>query len=284
MSRIDDLQFNASSRETIYDPEIALACFETLGKPCELPEGEAFFAEKETSDCMYLLLEGEVRLFRGVRVLDIVRSGEIFGEMAVITGQPRTAWAVAREPCKALMLEPLQFVDAICTTPEFVLMLMRIMFKRLRLTSEFLRKTGRLRNSGKTHEKVFSKALVKQLTKAMGTREPETIPATTTIIREGETDSDSSMYVVVSGEISVSMQDTFIERIGVGGILGEISLLNDSPRTASAIALTEVQLLPISRDDFMRLVKSNPTFAVTLLRGIATRLEIQTAKSAFMDR
>jgi CRP-like cAMP-binding protein len=279
---MEDPEFNASARDRIYDPAIAQACFETLGGACSVAEGEPFFAEKEKSDCMYLLLEGEVRLFRGVRVLDIVRSGEIFGEMAVITGQPRTAWAVARQPCKALTLGPLQFLDAICTTPEFALMLMRILFNRLRLTSEFLKKTGRLRNAGKTHEKVFSKSLVRQLATAMGTDESETIPATTTIMREGE--NDSSMYVILSGEISVSMQGTFIERVGEGGILGEIALVNNAPRAASAIALTEVQLLPISRDAFMILVKSNPAFAISLLKAIAIRLEIQTAKSAFVDR
>jgi CRP/FNR family cyclic AMP-dependent transcriptional regulator len=279
---MDDLEYNVSSRKTVYDPATALACFETQGEACSLAEGDAFFAEREQSDFMYLLLEGEVRLFRGVRVLDIVRSGEIFGEMAVITGQPRSAWAVAREPCKALTLDPIQFLEAICTTPEFVLMLMRIMFERLRLTSEFLNKTGRLRNSGKVHEKVFSKSLVRQLASAMGVSEPETIRPTTVILREGE--SDSSMYVVVSGEIAVSIQGTYVERVGTGGILGEIALVNDSPRAASAIALSEVQLLTINRDDFMGLVKTNPSFAVSLLRAVATRLEIQTAKSAFMDR
>lgn len=279
---MENPEFNTSAREKIYDPAIANSCFETLGEACSVAEGAAFFAENEKSDCMYLLLDGEVRLFRGVRVLDIVRSGEIFGEMAVITGQPRSAWAVAREPCKALTLDPLQFLEAICTTPEFALMLMRIMFNRLRLTSEFLKKTGRLRNAGKTHEKVFSSSLVRQLATAMGAHESETIPATTTIMREGEI--DSSMYVVLSGEISVSIQGTFVERIGTGGILGEIALVNNAPRAASAVALTEVQLLPISHDDFMNLVKSNPAFAISLLKAIAIRLEIQTAKSAFVDR
>jgi CRP-like cAMP-binding protein len=129
---------------------------------------------------------------------------------------------------------------------------------------------------------VFSNALVRQLAIAMGAQKSETIPATTTIMREGE--NDSSMYVVLSGEISVSIQGTFVERIGVGGILGEIALVNNAPRAASAIALTEVQLLPISRDAFMSLVKSNPAFAISLLKAIAIRLEIQTAKSALLDR
>jgi CRP-like cAMP-binding protein len=274
---MDDLDFTTASRDKIYDPGIARTCFESFGKTCKLDEGDAFFAENEESKHMYLLLEGEVRLFRGIRVLDIVRAGEIFGEMAVITGQTRSAWAVARKPCKAIMLEPAQFQEAIRATPEFALMLMRIMFNRLRLTSAFLNKSGRLRNSGGTHDKVFDSALVKDLASAMRSVQPATLPKNTIIMREGE--SGDSMYVVLSGKVSVAIQGTLVEHVGAGGMFGEMALVNDSPRAATAIALTDVRLLPISRYDFMNLVKSHPAFAVSLLKAVAARLARQTAKS-----
>jgi CRP-like cAMP-binding protein len=274
---MDDLDFTVSSRDQIYEPDIARACFRSLGKTCKLAEGDAFFAENEQSGHMYLLLEGEVRLFRGVRVLDIVRPGEIFGEMAVITGQPRSAWAVARKPCRALMLDPAQFQEAIRVTPEFALMLMRIMFNRLRLTSAFLNKTGRLRFSGGTHDKVFDSALVKELASTMRTSQPAKLSAKTIIMREGE--SGDSMYVVLSGRVSVTIQGTLVENVGAGGMFGEMALVNESPRAASALAITDVRLLPISRHDFMNLVKSHPAFAVSLLKAVAARLARQTAKS-----
>ena len=274
---MDDLDFSVSSRDKIYDPAIARTCFESFGKTCKLDEGDAFFAENEQSADMYLLLEGEVRLFRGVRVLDIVRAGEIFGEMAVITGQPRSAWAVARKPCRAVMLDPAQFQEAIRATPEFALMLMRIMLNRLRLTSAFLTKSGRLKNSGGIHDKVFDNALVKELASAMRTSKPAKLSAKTIIMREGE--HGASMYVVLSGKVSVSIQETLVEHVGAGGMFGEMALVNESPRAASALAMTDVRLLPISRHDFMNLVESHPAFAVSLLKAIATRLARQTAKS-----
>jgi len=50
---------------------------------------------------MVLPLEGQVRLIRGAKTLEIFKPGEIFGEIAVITGHPRTASAVAKSACRA---------------------------------------------------------------------------------------------------------------------------------------------------------------------------------------
>ena len=275
---MDELDFNVTSRDRIYDPAVARACFESLGKSCQRAEGDAFFAEDEKSKHMYLLLEGEVRLFRGVRVLDIVRAGEVFGEMAVIRGQPRTAWAVARQPCKALMLDPAQFQKAIQTNPEFALMLMRIMLNRLRLTSAFLHKTGRLKYSGGTHDKILDSEIVKELAIAMRTCQPAALPKDAVIMREGE--EGASMFVVLSGRVSVTIEGTLVEHVGIGGMFGEMALLSKSPRAASATALTNVRLLPISRSDFTSLVESHPSFAVSLLKSVATRLTRQTVRSS----
>lgn len=87
------------------------------------------------------------------------------------------------------------------------------------------------------------------------------------------------MYIVLSGKVSVAIQGTLVEHVGAGGMFGEMALVNESPRAATAIALTEVRLLPISHHDFMNLVKSHPAFAVSLLKAVAARLARQTAKS-----
>ncbi len=279
---MDDFDFTVSRRDKIYDPAIAHACFESLGKTCRLAQGDAFFAENEHSEHMYLLLEGEVRLFRGVHVLDIVRAGEVFGEMAVITGQARSAWAVAKKPCKALSLDPKQFQEAIRATPEFALMLLRMMINRLRLTTALLNKAGRLKNSGGVHGKVFDSALVDELARVMHTSQPAKFSANTVIMREGE--SGGAMFVVLSGLVSVSIRETVVEHVGAGGMLGDMALVGESPRSATAVAETAARLLPIERDDFMNLVKSHPAFAVSLLKAVATRLARQTAASTRVRR
>ncbi|HEX7955196.1 MAG TPA: cyclic nucleotide-binding domain-containing protein, partial [Burkholderiales bacterium] len=121
-----------SAQDEGYDPAVARRCFESFGKTQNFAELESIFVEGQASDRMYLLVEGEVSLIRNKKTLDIVRSGEIFGEIAVITQQPRSATAMARKFCQALVMDARQFQQALQTTPEFALMLMNIMNNRLR--------------------------------------------------------------------------------------------------------------------------------------------------------
>lgn len=279
---MDDLDFTVASTDENYSPSIARTCFDSLGQVCNRAKGEAFFAEKENSDRMYLLLEGKVRLFRGMRVLDIARAGDIFGDMGVITGLKRSAWAVALMPCKALSLDLSQFLEAIRVTPEFALMLMKVMINRLRLTSAILNRAGRLATRIGPADKVFDRALVKKLASATQTREPQSVSKETVIMREGET--GDSMYIVLSGQVSVMIEKKLVEYVGAGGVFGEMALVDASPRSASAIAQTDVRLLPINRDDFMTLVNSNPWFAVSMLRALAARLARLTIKTASIGR
>ena len=136
---MDELDFTGATarpaRNAIYDPTVARACFEKLGKVEMASQGGQFFAENQPSDRMYLLVEGEVGLIRGRKVLDTVKAGEIFGEMAVISQLPRSATAAAKTACRALSLDTRQFQSAIQQTPEFALMLMNIIINRLRLTA-----------------------------------------------------------------------------------------------------------------------------------------------------
>src|SRR4029077_4873056 len=119
------------ARDDGYDPAVARKCFESFGRTESFAEMESFFLEGQASDKMYLLVEGEVSLSRGKKTLDIVKPGEIFGEIAVITQQPRSATAMARKLCRALVLDAMQFQNALRSTPEFALMLMNIMNNRL---------------------------------------------------------------------------------------------------------------------------------------------------------
>jgi CRP/FNR family cyclic AMP-dependent transcriptional regulator len=65
--------------------------------------------------------------------------------------------------------------------------------------------------------------------------------------------------------------------IGPGGVFGEMALVDQSPRAASAVAQADSELLSINRKDFLALVKGNPAFAVSLLKGLADRLRFMTS-------
>ena len=276
---MNDLDFTSAASNEIYDPAIARACFESLGETCTLAKDEAFFAENEKSAHMYLLVEGEVRLFRRKTVLDIVRSGEVFGEIAAITGRPRTAWAIARTPCTALRLDPAQFREAIRTTPEFALMLMSIMVNRIRLTLALLARAGKLSERlAPKDSRILTDEVIDELEKALGNPRPVKVPAKKIIVREGN--FGGHMYAVLTGRIAVMVKDKTVDHVGPGGLIGELALVGGSIRAATATAETESTLLALSREDFLSLVRSNPRFAVTILRSVANRLTRMTITSA----
>ena len=71
-----------------------------------------------------------------------------------------------------------------------------------------------------------------------------------------------------------------MERVGPGGVLGEMALIDEAPRAASAVAETDCSLLPVSRNDFLALIKNKPAFGVALLKTLADRLRFMTSHIA----
>jgi CRP-like cAMP-binding protein len=250
-------------------------CFEALGKLELVPRGGNFFTENQTSDRMYYLVEGEVSLVRGKRVLDVVKAGEIFGEMATISRLPRSATAAARSACRALSLDTKQFQSAIQkTAPEFALMLMNIIINRLRLTGA-LTVGNAAQDVGGLRERVFDAKMLSALMAALNHRLPAHAPLNKVIMKEGE--GGVFMYVVVEGRVAISIKSRIVERVGPGGIFGEMALVDQSPRAATATAESDCSLLSINRNDFLALVKSHPDFAVSLLKSAADRLRYMTS-------
>jgi CRP-like cAMP-binding protein len=275
LSVMEDLDFTRPARSEIYDPSLARACFESLGTAQSIAQGERFFAEGDASERMYLLLEGEVSLLRGKRSLDVVKAGEIFGEMAAITQQPRSASAVAKSPCRVIALDAKQFLRAIQKTPQFVLMLMSIMISRLRLADAM---AGRAHNvpdwGARDDARTFDDTLMHELLDALPERSPQRFTDGQTIMREG--DSGMFMYVVLRGHVALLIQATLVERVGPGGVFGEMALVDQGQRAASATAAGNCALLGINRKDLLALVEAKPAFAVSLLRAVAERLRRMT--------
>ena len=277
---MEDLDFTAGNRpakSAIYDPAVARMCFEAVGKPELVPQGGNFFTENHDSVRMYYLMEGEVSLFHGKKMLDVVKAGEIFGEMATISGQPRSATAAARTACSALSLDARQFQSSIQKTPEFALMLMTIIFNRLRLTAAL--SAGKApQDVGVQRERVFDARMLSALMAALNHRSPAHTELNKVIMTEGE--AGVFMYVVLSGRVAISIKNKLVEWVGPGGVFGEMALIDQSPRAATAVAETDCDLIAINRGDFLTMVKTKPDFAVSLLKAAADRLRDMTSRRA----
>ncbi len=273
---MEDLDFTRPAKSEVYKPDITLKFFESAGRPESVAQGGTLFSENQQGGKMYYLLEGEVGLTRAQKTIDVVKAGEIIGEMAVVSQLSRTATAIARTPCRLITLESGQFKGAIQKMPEFALMLLNIIINRLRLTIARLAVTKSLPEGEMSRESaVFDAGFLAELQQKLD-REPAHHPLNKVIMKEGE--AGIFMYIVVEGRVAVSIKDKVVERVGPGGVFGEMALVNQSPRAATATAETDCSLLTVNRNDFLALVKSRPEFGVALLKSVAERMRHLTAR------
>lgn len=96
------------------------------------------------------------------------------------------------------------------------------------------------------------------------------IEAGRTLCREG--DSAHEAFVVVSGEASVSIDGHEVQHVGPGEIVGEVSLIDKGPRTATVVAVTPMHLLVVSGQRFEGLLEEVPGLPVVIMRDLAHRL------------
>ena len=80
------------------------------------------------------------------------------------------------------------------------------------------------------------------------------------------------MFVVVDGQIDITLHGNVLETVRRGGIIGEMALIDSRPRSAAAIAATHSLLIPIDEQRFKSLVKERPEFALHIMRVLVGRL------------
>jgi CRP-like cAMP-binding protein len=87
-----------------------------------------------------------------------------------------------------------------------------------------------------------------------------------------EDDPGSGMFVLCEGTVAVELRGGLLE-LGPGDFFGELALLVPAGnRVARIRATSPVRCLSISREDFLALVESEPSFALHMLRELARRL------------
>ena len=260
----------------------ALEFFRTAGKAETVAAGALIFSEKEKaglfkSDKMYLLMEGEVALSAGGKPIGTVKAGEIFGEMAAISDSPRSATATARAACRLIGLDDKGFHAALKEKPEFALTLLGMMTFRLRNMLARLARTGALAGAQAGKEKrVFDKTLLAALAQGLGDANTVHFERDKPIMREGS--AGAVMYVVLEGRVAVSIKGNVVERVPPGGVFGEMALVDQSPRAATAMAETDCLLLTLNRGVFLQLVKTQPEFGVALLAAAAERVRFMASR------
>jgi len=281
---MEELDFVTPVQTKAYDPAVAQAFFTSAGTPESVPLGKSFFVENERSGGMfskgakmYLLLDGEVSLMVRNKEIATVGKDTIFGEMATLGQLPRSATAVAKTDCRVVSLDEKQFRKALGKAPDFALMLMNIIISRLRQTITLLTGSRVLSDEQSLGKRsVFEKKLLADLVQEFGGHPPVHAPARKVIMTEGE--AGAFMYIVLEGRVAVKLKDRVVERIGPGGVVGEMALVDQAPRVGTVTAETDCSLLAINRKDFLLFVKTKPDFSLSLMKGLAERLRYMNSQ------
>ncbi|HEX3583247.1 MAG TPA: cyclic nucleotide-binding domain-containing protein [Thermoanaerobaculia bacterium] len=112
-----------------------MAIFDLLKHERDLRDyaaGDVIFTEGDAGDSMYAVLEGDVEITKHGHVLEVVPVGGVFGEMALIDQEPRSATAKAQSACKLALVNQKRFTLLVQQTPFFALQIMHILADRLR--------------------------------------------------------------------------------------------------------------------------------------------------------
>jgi CRP-like cAMP-binding protein len=92
------------------------------------------------------------------------------------------------------------------------------------------------------------------------------------IFREGE--EAHELFVIKSGQVRIQIGNRTMAELPADSIFGEMALIDDERRSATALAITDVELVPISEKQFLFLVSQTPYFALKVMRVLAQRLRV----------
>jgi CRP/FNR family cyclic AMP-dependent transcriptional regulator len=90
------------------------------------------------------------------------------------------------------------------------------------------------------------------------------------IFKEG--DVAEELFIIQSGEVEIRLGNRVLETLPQYSIFGEMALVDAAPRSATAVAASDVKLVPVTEKQFLFLVTNTPHFALNMMRVMARRL------------
>ncbi len=129
-----------------------------------------------------------------------------------------------------------------------------------------------LKNSLKhlRYSPLFSSCSSKDLEKIAKAGDRITFEKGEVLTKQG--DPGKEAFIILSGKATVKRSGKKVATISTGSVVGELSLLDHGPRTATVTCETECQVLVISRGNFLRVIDKVPALTPKLFAALATRI------------
>lgn len=117
---------------------------------------------------------------------------------------------------------------------------------------------------------LFSACNTKELQKVAKASDEIKMTAGTLVVDQGQTGREA--FVILDGEVTIKRGGRKITTLGAGDVVGELSLLDHGPRTATAVCQTDCSLLVIDQRRFLNVLDDVPSIAHKLMAALATRI------------
>jgi CRP-like cAMP-binding protein len=122
---------------------------------------------------------------------------------------------------------------------------------------------------------LFSKMTTGHLARIAGAASEAVYPATSRIIEEGE--PGYRLFLIVDGEVLIHRGETRLAILKSEDYFGEMSIIDEEPRSASATAITDCLVLHLRHQDFKDILTANADVAWAVIRTLSQRLRETTS-------
>jgi CRP-like cAMP-binding protein len=276
---------------------------------------EVIFKDGIYQNWMYSISEGSVDIYSGYGTSDekkliTLTKGQFFGEIGMIALMPRTATAVAAEG--SVVLEQIShedFEDYLMNHAEHIQPIMSSVSKRIReltddlsmitkMTNDVLKeKESEKTTSGSLTEfigsilgKLKSKnssndesSIMKMRQQALSSEMPSTIQLEkgNVIFRAGE--QADCLYDIYDGVVGIysdyqTPNEKLLAELRVDEVFGEMGILDNMPRSATAVCLTDCTVLVVKPENFMMFFEKKPAVILQLLQRMCIQVRDLTEK------
>ena len=106
--------------------------FKNTKEAKKFKKGKTVCQEGTPGDTMYIVLDGELEVSAGGKLIEVAKGGDVVGEMALIDTKDRSATVIAKTDCRLVPITEKRFLVLVHETPIFALLVMRTMADRLR--------------------------------------------------------------------------------------------------------------------------------------------------------
>jgi CRP-like cAMP-binding protein len=249
-------------------PDDALAAVTATMLLQHAPAGEPIYRKGDPGDSLFLVEKGQVELRSADETLARLTAGNDFGEMALVTGRPRSSDAVAATDANLWTLFRSDFERVMTRYPAVQAAVTESVAQKLASADEtffdkHLRQISLLSGLSRPQLEAVRKRLM-----AARYRAGELV------FQQG--DEPDGLYLIERGQVQIEKvsagEVALVAVLSDGEVIGEGALLLEGPRSSSARALTDLDAWMLRREDFEDLMLQYPVLALNLSRVLEGRL------------